>query len=108
MSESNRALLTVLTGMSAGQLLAIDRAPIIIGRAADADLVVEGEGISDHHARIDRTAAGAYYLHDLDSTAGSFLGTLRVGIALLRAGDTLRLGPNLQLRFTLIHVDELL
>src|SRR5579863_10405604 len=40
-----RATLTVLTGLQAGRIVAVDGEPMTIGRGADADLVVEDTGV---------------------------------------------------------------
>jgi two-component system cell cycle response regulator len=101
-----RATLMVLTGAHAGQLLAIDGAPVTIGRALDADLVVEEAGVSRHHARIAHTAGGGFYVEDLASTNGTFVGASRVGISLLGRGDLLQLGPRLQVRFAVVDAVE--
>ena len=98
----SRATLTILTGLNAGRLIAIDGHPITIGRAADADLMVEDTGVSRHHARFARTAEGAFYAEDLGSTNGTFLGSNRVGIALLHGGELLQLGPDLKVRFAIV------
>ena len=98
----SRATLTILTGLHAGRLIAIDGLPVTVGRAIDADLAVEDTGVSRHHARFARTAEGAFYAQDLASTNGTFIGSNRVGVALLRGGEVLRLGPDLQVRFAMI------
>jgi hypothetical protein len=96
------ATLTVLTGEQAGQVMVVGGAPIVIGRAADADLVVEDPGVSEHHGRVTRSPSGGFSILDLASTNGTFLGANRIGVALLRGGDLLRLGPSAELRFTII------
>jgi two-component system, cell cycle response regulator len=101
-----RATLTLLTGTRAGLLHAIDGASTTIGRSAESDLVVDEEGVSRHHARVDRTVEGAFYVEDLGSTNGTFLGADRIGIALLRGGDLLQLGPSLQVRFAIVDSPE--
>jgi diguanylate cyclase (GGDEF)-like protein len=98
----SRATLTVLTGLHAGRLVTLDGVPITIGRAADADLVVDDTGVSRHHTRVARTAEGAFYAEDLGSTNGTFLNASRVGVALLRGGELLQLGPDLQVRFAIV------
>jgi two-component system cell cycle response regulator len=98
----SRATLTVLTGLHAGRLIAIDGLPVTVGRAADADLMVEDSGVSRHHARFARTVEGAFYAEDLASTNGTFLGANRVGVALLKGGEVLQLGPDLQVRFAIV------
>ena len=57
--------------------------------------------VSRRHVRVARTLEGTFYAEDLGSTNGTFLGRERVGIALLRGGELLQLGPHLQLRFAL-------
>jgi two-component system, cell cycle response regulator len=105
-SAGSRATLTVLTGMHAGRLAALEGNAMTIGRAADVDLTVEDTSVSRHHARVARTAEGAFYAEDLDSTNGTFLGVHRIGIALLRGGDQLQLGPHLHVRFAIVDPVE--
>ncbi|MGO9839356.1 MAG: diguanylate cyclase [Polyangiaceae bacterium] len=103
----SQATLTVLTGPDAGRLATLDGAPLTIGRAPDAGLVLDDAGVSPHHARVARAAAGMFYAEDLQSTGGTFLGPHRIGVALLREGDRLKLGPHLEVRFALVDaVDE--
>jgi two-component system cell cycle response regulator len=102
----SRATLTVLTGMHAGRLAALEGEAMTIGRAADVDLMVDDTSVSRHHARVARTPEGAFYAEDLDSKNGTFLGVQRIGIALLRGGDQLQLGPHLHVRFAIVDPIE--
>jgi len=101
-----RATLTVLSGLQAGRLIAVDGDPVTIGRAPDADLVVDETGVSRHHARIGRTPAGGFYVKDLGSMNGTFVGATRVGVALLHRNDLLQLGPHLRVRFAVVDSVE--
>ncbi len=101
-----RATLTVINGPHAGQLHRLDGATTTVGRSADSELVVDDEGVSRRHLRIDRTVEGAFYAQDLGSTNGTYLGSDRIGVALLRGGDLLQLGPCLQLRFAIVDSPE--
>ncbi len=101
-----RATLTMLTGPNAGRVVAIDAAGATIGRAADASLVVEDAGVSRRHARVAPTSDGGFYVEDLGSTNGTFVGSRRVGVSLLRGGETIQLGPQLRIRFGLVDVAE--
>ncbi len=102
-----QATLTLITGVRAGQFVATDGAPVTIGRASDADLVVDGDtGVSRHHVRIGRTADGAFFAEDLGSTNGTFVGSHRIGVALLQGGDLLRLGPTVRVRFAVVDSVE--
>jgi diguanylate cyclase (GGDEF)-like protein len=100
-----RATLTVLTGTQAGRLVPVDRAGVLVGRSDDADLVVRDRGVSAHHARIAPTGGQFFYVEDLRSTNGTFVGPTRIGVSLLEQGDGLRLGPQLRLRFA--RTDEM-
>src|SRR6185312_10527338 len=97
-----RATLTVLTGAHAGRSVVVDVAPLEVGRGADADLVVEGTGMGLRHLRVARTVDDGFYAEDLGSESGTFLGENRIGIALLRTGDVLHLGPQVKLGFALL------
>lgn len=65
-----------------------------LGAARDNDVVVGGEGVSDHHAQLEvRGDAGACWLKDLGSEAGTFVGDERVTVPRrLAPGDAVRLG----------------
>jgi diguanylate cyclase (GGDEF)-like protein len=101
-----RATLTVLSGIHGGCPVVIDDAPIVIGRAAEGDLVLEDPGVSRRHLRIARAADGAFYAEDLGSTNGTYLGTARIELALLQSGDLLQVGPNIRLRFAIVDSQE--
>ncbi|HEY3822374.1 MAG TPA: GGDEF domain-containing protein [Polyangiaceae bacterium] len=103
-----RATLTVLTGLHAGRLISIDVSPVVVGRAGDTDLVIDETGVSRHHARVMRTTEG-FYVEDLGSVNGTFVGEDRITVAPLVSGALLQLGPRLQMRFAIIDaVDEAL
>lgn len=67
--------------------------PWRIGRDADNDLVVDGFGLSRHHARLERDAGGRLRLVDLDSTNGSFVNRERLsGARAVGDDDVLHFG----------------
>lgn len=100
-NEKDRATLTVLTGINAGQVFALDGTEHIIGRGTEADVWVEDGGVSRRHARITCRADGRYFVQDLDSTNGTFLGNQRVDQTEVRPGDRIQLGPHVILRFAI-------
>ena len=100
--NDSQATLTVVTGRQAGSRLALHGTPVTIGRAADADLVIEDPGVGAHHIRVAQAPNGSFYVVDLSSANGTFVDADRVGIALLRDGDLLRLGPMAEIRFAVI------
>jgi two-component system cell cycle response regulator len=108
-AESPRATLTMLTGLHAGRLVSIHERPVTIGRALDADLVIDETGVSRHHARVARTPDGGFYVEDLGSVNGTFVGETRVTVAPLERGNLLQLGPRVRMRFAIVDaVDEAL
>jgi len=104
--DSARATLTILTGLQAGRLVTVGETPVTIGRAPDADMMVDEAGVSRHHARIARTPEGGFCVKDLASTNGTFVGAERVGVRVLRGGDLLKIGPLLQVRFAMVAPAE--
>jgi len=102
----SRATLTLLTGVYAGRLVTIDAAEVIVGRAESADFVVVDPGVSERHARVARTSDGGFYVEDLGSTDGTFVGSERIGLSLLHGGEVVQLGPELRMRFAMVDVVE--
>ncbi len=105
-SNRDRALLTVLSGLNAGQVFTIDSAETIIGRGRDVAVRIEDVGISRAHSRIVRTMDGKFVIEDLRSTNGTFVGGRRVERSEIHANDRLQIGPNVVLRFALIDEAE--
>lgn len=71
---------------------------LVIGRASNADLRIDGTGISRHHARV-RLDQQRVEFEDLGSTNGSFINGQRVERTELRPGDKIQLGSGTILRF---------
>jgi diguanylate cyclase (GGDEF)-like protein len=97
----DRATLTILSGMNAGQVFALDGTEHVIGRGTEADLWVEDGGVSRRHARVTCRSDGRYFVEDLGSTNGTFLASQRIEITEIRPGDRIQLGPNIVLRFSI-------
>jgi diguanylate cyclase (GGDEF)-like protein len=102
----DRAILTVLTGVNAGQVFAIERDETIIGRSRDAHVRVDDVGISRKHTRVARTQDGRFFVEDLGSTNGTFVAARRIDRLELRPGDRVQVGPNVLLRFSVIDATE--
>jgi two-component system, cell cycle response regulator len=105
-TSPDRALLTILVGLNAGEVFALDRAETILGRGRDANVGIDDVGISRRHARIARSEAGRYILEDLGSANGVFVNGRKVRRAELANGDRIQVGPTLVLRFSFIAADE--
>src|SRR5262245_14771536 len=72
---------------------------ILIGRKGDADIVLNNQHVSRHHAKIVKMAEG-FFLQDLDSTHGTFINNERIEQHLLKHGDKIGLGKDrIELQF---------
>jgi len=74
-----------------------------IGRAGNADFVVEETLVSRVHCRLVATGDGELHLEDLSSTNGTFVNDQRVSQVALSAGDRVRLG---KLDLTVERIEE--
>lgn len=84
--------LEIVEGPGAGREIVVDR-PLVIGRADDADVVLEDGEISRRHVRITPSGDGTATVEDLDSTNGTFVNQNElVGPAHLGPGDDLLVG----------------
>jgi diguanylate cyclase (GGDEF)-like protein len=72
---------------------------LLLGRAGEADVWLDGEGVSRKHARVLREADGVS-LVDLGSKNGTWVNGERVERRALVAGDLLQVGAHHILRFT--------
>lgn len=64
---------------------------LTMGRALDNDLILEGPGVSRHHAQIEQRH-GRYILRDLGSRHGTLVNNQTIQEVVLRDGDVLSLG----------------
>lgn len=60
------------------QSVVLEKNNYILGRSNTADVVLNGEGVSRRHARIERTAGGSWQITDLGSTNGTYLAESRL------------------------------
>jgi diguanylate cyclase (GGDEF)-like protein len=102
----DHAMLTVLTGANAGEVFTLNAAQVHIGRGKDADVRIDGVGISRRHARIVRSADGRCILEDLGASNGVLVNGRRIERAELVSGDRVQLGPVVVLRFALVDGHE--
>ena len=66
---------------------------VLIGRKGDADVVLNNQHISRHHAKLVKTPEG-YLLQDLGSTHGTFVNDSRIEQHPLKHGDKISLGKD--------------
>ena len=78
----------------------ISKVRMVIGRGKKNDICIENELVSKEHAAIEIVErpgeAGIfdYYLHDLDSTNGSFVNDKQVTVCRLEDQDMIRIGSS--------------
>ena len=91
--------LVVTEGGLAGTRIALDQAPILIGRGSDAGIRLDDDYVSTRHAR--RAASGdQWFVEDLGSTNGTYLDRTKVtSPTLIQPGVPIRIGKTvLELR----------
>lgn len=88
------AWLVVTTGVRAGERIALTGAPLVIGRAEDADLQLMDTKVSEHHARLflDGTQ---WVIEEASPRHETFVNDLRVAEYVLRDGDRIRIGRSI-------------
>lgn len=93
------AHLAITSGALKGTTLPLGETPILIGRASTCTVVIDDDYLSARHCRIF-PEHGAWFVEDLGSTNGTFLGNQRVDEPVpFTLGDKVRMGATtLELR----------
>jgi diguanylate cyclase (GGDEF)-like protein len=102
----DHATLIVVAGPNPGQVFAIDKQEVSIGRDVDANVRIDDPSVSRHHAKIRALGSFRYAVEDAGSRNGVFVGATRVTTHELASGDRIQLGPRVLLRFALLDEDE--
>jgi hypothetical protein len=89
--------LVVQSGPGTGARYPVGSGGVILGRAADCQVVINHPSISSHHARIDWDGQ-QFVAQDMGSTNGTFVNGYRLGGPVqFRPGDVLGLGGAVEL-----------
>ena len=82
----------VVDGANKGERADLTEAPILIGRGADAAIRLDDDYVSTRHARIG-ASNGTFYVEDLGSTNGTYIGNQRLTQATaIQLGTQVRIG----------------
>jgi diguanylate cyclase (GGDEF)-like protein len=98
-SARTRPVLTILTGSAAGYLHKVSKGAAVIGRATNAEVRVDDDGISRTHARL-RAETDRAWVEDMGSRNGTFVNGVKISAATeLREGDKIQVGRGTVIRF---------
>jgi hypothetical protein len=82
----------IVDGPSAGETVPLDQLPLLIGRGPDAAIRLDDDYVSTRHARIG-ASNGTFYVEDLGSTNGTYIGSARLTQATaIQLGTQVRVG----------------
>lgn len=104
-SKQKRAYLFFLSGPLLGKLFPLNDGITIVGRAPDADIVVNDSRISRNHVQITVDGENVT-IEDLGSTNGTFVNGQRVKDFLLKGDDKIQISPATIFKFSLADEDE--
>jgi two-component system, cell cycle response regulator len=94
-----RPVLTILTGSAAGHLHKVEKGAAVIGRANNAEVRVDDDGISRVHARL-RAETNRAWVEDMGSRNGTFVNGVKISVPTeLREGDKIQVGRGTVIRF---------
>lgn len=97
--KRDRASVVVLAGTNVGEMYRLEGVEVVVGRASNANIRLNDDGISRRHARIF-SEGGKYLIEDLGSANGTLVNGLRIAMKqVLEDGDKIRLGPTTILKF---------
>jgi DNA-binding NtrC family response regulator len=88
-----RCQLVVIDGPDRGRACRLGAAPVVVGTAAESDLVLSDDRVSARHLSI-AADAGRFVARDLGSTNGTWYEGSRLGEAVLAPGATVLVGKS--------------
>jgi two-component system cell cycle response regulator len=99
-SGRDRPFLVILAGASVGEMYPLKEMETIVGRAHDATIRINDDGISRRHAKLT-VEGGELHVEDLKSANGTLVNGERLASKrLLKDGDKITLGSTIVLKFT--------
>lgn len=96
--------LVIRTGPDSGKVYPIDKSEVFIGRDLNNEVVINDQEVSRRHARVF-VQGGNYVIEDLGSTNGTSVNGQRImGPYILKAGELITFGENVNLLFQTLGV----
>ncbi len=89
--REGQALLVVTRGPNAGSQFLIEKDVTTLGRHPESDIFLDDITVSRRHAEI-RRKDGSFFVHDMGSLNGTYVGRNRVENTQLAAGDEVQVG----------------
>ncbi|MBM4279665.1 MAG: GGDEF domain-containing protein [Deltaproteobacteria bacterium] len=93
------AYLIVINGRAVGKMFKLSGTQLVVGRSPQNEILVDDEGVSRQHARVERTLEG-WCIVDNNSTNGVFVNGTRVVEHRLEDGEKIQLGSSAILKFS--------
>jgi len=88
----------VVDGANKGERADLAKAPILIGRGADAAIRLDDDYVSTRHARI-AASGDQWFVEDLGSTNGTYIGSVRIS-----QPTTISLGTQVRVGKTILEL----
>ncbi len=104
-TRAARALLMRMDGVHSGAVFAVEHLPCTIGRHPTNTLHIDEDNISRFHARISQDEQG-FFLEDLESRNGTFVGGKRITRHRLNDGEALAFGTKVTFHFNVTDTLE--
>ncbi|MBI5529642.1 MAG: GGDEF domain-containing protein [Deltaproteobacteria bacterium] len=99
-AKKSQAYFIVISGKRVGSMYKVSKDEMIIGRVPESDILIEDDGVSRRHAKIERAPNGSVRIVDLESTNGTFFNGARIDQHVLRDGDKIQIGSTTILKFS--------
>jgi pSer/pThr/pTyr-binding forkhead associated (FHA) protein len=85
----------IVEGGNKGEMIPLDKAPLLIGRGNDAAIRLDDDYVSTRHARI-ASSGDQWFVEDLGSTNGTYIGSARITQpTTLTMGTQVRIGKTI-------------
>ncbi len=99
-AKSQNAYLIVISGKAVGKMFKLGTGEMVIGRSDQAEILLDDDGVSRKHAKVQRGPDGQVRIMDLQSTNGTYCDGVRIDNHVLRDGDKVQIGNATILKFS--------